>query len=58
MVAPKPIVIRRVAISPPIATATASSAERLSTSIMIELATRPESANTSPCAKLISCRMP
>ena len=22
------------------------------------LATSPESANTSPCAKLISCRMP
>ena len=22
------------------------------------LATRPESANTSPCAKLISCRIP
>ena len=58
MLAPKAIVSTIVARSPTAMTYAASVPERSSRPIMIELATRPESAKTSPCAKLISCRMP
>ena len=39
-------------------TGTDESLSRPSTETISVLATRPESANTSPCAKLISCRIP
>ena len=37
---------------------TLEASSRPSTLTITVLATRPDSANTSPCAKLISCRMP
>ena len=43
---------------PPMIAITLESTSRPRTLMMTVLATSPESANTSPCAKLISCRMP
>ncbi len=44
--------------SPPTMTGTLESVSSPSTDTMIVLAKRPDSANTSPWAKLISCRIP
>ena len=49
---------RSVARRPTMTPKTASSPLRLSRRTMIVLDTSPESANTSPWAKLISCRIP
>ena len=43
---------------PPMITIVLELSSRPRTLTITVLATRPESAKTSPCAKLISCRMP
>jgi hypothetical protein len=58
MLAPNSIVRTIVPASPRAMTAIASFPLRSKMLTMIVLATRPHRANTSPCAKLISCRMP
>ena len=52
------MITTRVSSIPPMITSTLVSASRPSTETIIVLATSPESAKTSPCAKLISCRIP
>jgi hypothetical protein len=51
-------VTRRVPSRPTMTMRTAVSASREKTEMIMVLAIRPESANTSPCAKLMSCRIP
>ena len=52
------ITTTNVRSSPPMITGTLESVSRPSTETMTVLAKRPDSANTSPWAKLISCRIP
>ncbi len=56
--AEKAIATASVAAMPRTITAAESAVEMSKTVRIIVLATRPPSANTSPFAKLISCRMP
>ena len=51
------IVTRSTSRSPPMITGTLVSVSRPS-HVMIENATSPDSMKTSPCAKLMSCRIP
>jgi hypothetical protein len=52
------IVIASVTMIPPITTRLLESPVSPRTESRIVLATRPDSEKTSPCAKLISCRIP
>ncbi len=52
------IVTASVSSSPPTITTRLASVSRPSTETINVLATRPDSAKTSPCAKLISWRIP
>ena len=52
------IVINKVTASPTMMKMTLDPSSSPSTRVITVLATRPESANTSPWAKLISCRIP